>query len=119
MAKVVGIHELDLKPGASADEFERFYREEVVPGPQLSGVQTSLLKGDRGVRNGKYLLLIEIDSQTVRDGHFPLEGDADADAQAYWGSAAVQHIFDHWGTLATAPGADTVWTDYVVVAPAR
>ncbi len=119
MAKVLGIHELELKSGASGDKFERFFREEVLSGPSLPGVRLQLLKGERGVREGKYLVITEIDSQAVRDQHFPLDGEASAEAQAYWSSAEVQHIWDQWGNLATQPGDTATWTDYVVVAPER
>ena len=31
MAKVFCVHEIELKPGVSQEEFEKFYVEEVIP----------------------------------------------------------------------------------------
>jgi hypothetical protein len=56
MARVVGLHEVELRPGADPAEFERVATE-VVSLPMFEGWTTRLLKGERGVRAGKYLLV--------------------------------------------------------------
>jgi hypothetical protein len=56
MARVVGLHEIELRPEADPVEFERVAAE-VVSLPMFEGWTTRLLKGERGVRAGKYLLV--------------------------------------------------------------
>ena len=48
MAKLFGMHTIELHPGVKPEDFERFVVEEVNPGPHLPGVVSHLLKGDRG-----------------------------------------------------------------------
>jgi hypothetical protein len=53
MARVVGLHEIELRPEADPVEFERVAAE-VVSLPMFEGWTTRLLKGERGVRAGRY-----------------------------------------------------------------
>ena len=76
MAKVYGLHEIELQPGVEPDEYERLFAEEIARSPELSGWKTHLLKGDRGARAGKYLVLLEIESLEARDRYFPRPGEA-------------------------------------------
>jgi len=55
MAKVFGIHQLELRNDADAAEFERFVRDEYSALPELAGWQASIAKGERGENVGKYL----------------------------------------------------------------
>ena len=71
MPTVYGLHEIELQPGVEPDEYERFFAEEVAPTVELPGWKTRLLKGDRGERAGKYLVLLEIESLEARDRYFP------------------------------------------------
>jgi hypothetical protein len=59
MPKLFGLHEIELQPGVEPDEFERFFAEEVAPSPMVPGLKVYLLKGDRGERAGRYLVLLE------------------------------------------------------------
>jgi hypothetical protein len=70
MARVVGLHEIELRPEADPVEFERVAAE-VVSLPMFEGWTTRLLKGERGVRAGKYLLVFEIVDTEARDRYFP------------------------------------------------
>src|SRR5688500_1297777 len=78
MAKVIGIHQLDLKPGvtdAQAQEMAaRMNREVSVP-----GTTSRVAKGDRGPRAGQYVMVIEVDSVQQRDRYFPLDGTESAE----------------------------------------
>ena len=119
MAKVFGLHEIELRPGADPAAFEQ-----LVAGaadlPQFEGWTPYLLKGERGERIGKYMLLIEILigwsrvmlALAARDRYAPADGPSE-EAQAMDRQAAS--FWDRWRELATAPGEDTVFTDYVVV----
>jgi hypothetical protein len=113
MAKVYGLHEIELRPGADPAEFEQLVAAPEVE--QFEGWTAHLLKGERGERTGKYMLLIEIESIEARDRYSPSPNEASAEAEelsrrnaAYW---------ERWQKLATMPGDDTVFTDYVVVGP--
>jgi hypothetical protein len=72
MARVLGIHEIELRPEADPVEFERVAAE-VVSLPMFEGWTTRLLKGERGVRASKYLLVFEIVDTEARDRYFPAE----------------------------------------------
>ena len=75
MPTVYGLHEIELQPGVEPDEYERFFPEELAPSPELPGWKVHLLKGDRGARAGKSLVLLEIESPEARDRYFPSPGE--------------------------------------------
>jgi hypothetical protein len=116
MAKVLGMHAIELKPGCDENEFEQFMARDVIPIYQkVPGQTVHLLKGDRGDRAGKYLVLIELDSVERRDHIYPPAGEA-------WGVAEdVQQIVGDvdpiWKTFATyvEQFPDDKFTDYVTV----
>ena len=70
MAKAYGVHDVQLKSGVSAEQLERFLREEWRPA-DIPGVRQSWLKGDRGDRAGTYLRVFEFESKETRDRYFP------------------------------------------------
>jgi hypothetical protein len=115
MAKVFGIHELELRPGVTPEQFDQFVRDEVARAPTQPVWTVHVLKGDRGTREGKFAVLIEIESVETRDRLFPDPGgEPSAEAQQYLASAGT--LMEKWASLATAPGEPgTVWTDYVVL----
>jgi hypothetical protein len=71
MPKVFGLHEVVLPPGMTAEEYEQLFGKELTSLPDLQGWKTYLLKGDRGDRAGKLLLMFEIESVEARDRYFP------------------------------------------------
>jgi len=113
MAKVFGIHEIELRPGVTAEEFERFYTEATAQLPPRQGWNFHLAKADRGARAGKYVLIIEIESVEARNRYAPESGAASEEAQRELADNAG--VAEQWGKLATVPGSDAVFTDYVVV----
>jgi hypothetical protein len=74
MPKVFGLHEIELRPEADPAEYERYFAEAVATQPMLQGWTVKLLRGDRGPRTGKFLVLYEIESVEARDRYFPNEG---------------------------------------------
>jgi hypothetical protein len=74
MPKVFGLHEIELRPDVDPAEYERLFAEEIATQPTLPGWTVQLLRGDRGPRTGKFLLLFEIESVEARDRYFPNEG---------------------------------------------
>jgi hypothetical protein len=74
MPKVFGLHEIELRPEVDPAEYERLFAQEVATQPMLPGWTVRLLRGDRGPRARKFLLLFEIESVQARDRYFPQEG---------------------------------------------
>jgi len=76
MSKVLGIHNVELKPGVNEREFEEFIKAEVLPVyRKVPGQTIHFLKGDRGDRSGKNLVLIELESVERRDHIYPRVGE--------------------------------------------
>ena len=118
MAKVFGIHEVELRPGVTAEEFERFLTQEYIPGaaPLPAGWQVSYLKGNRGERVGKFAILFEIASVEDRDRLFTVGGEGSTEFQQWLQqqTAAQEALADKLSTFVTPPGE--TYTDYEVIA---
>ena len=113
MAKVFGMHALELQPGCDENEFEEFMRKDFLPSySRVSGQDARLLKGDRGERSGKYLVLIELESPERRDQIYPSEGVVADDVVQLVGDieSLVSRIRSF---LVEFP--DSHYSDYVVV----
>ena len=116
MAKVLGMHAIELKPGCDPNEFEQFIVNEVIPVYQkVPGQIVHLLKGDRGERAGQYMVHIELESAERRDHVYPPAGEG-------WGVAEdvqqlVGNIDPLWEKLYTyvEQFPDDKFTDYVMV----
>lgn len=83
MAKVLGVHEIELGAGKDPGEFERLALA-VVAEAAPEGLNVRLFRADRGPRNGRYMMLIEIDSVEVRDRIFPIENADSTEALAFF-----------------------------------
>ena len=113
MAKVLGMHAVALKPGVNEQEFEEFFRTEILPlYRKVPGQIAHLLKGDRGERAGKYLLLIELESTERRDQIYPAEGAIAEDVLQLVGN--IEPLMATLSTFAT-DFPDPRYTDYVMV----
>jgi hypothetical protein len=112
MSKVYSLHMIALKAGASGPDFERFFREEIGPVPGPGGFTMRLLKGDRGDREGKYLLMFEVESVERRNQLFPEAGPAARQMSPelmQWMGAAGPTLA-RWNEYATP--FDAIYTDY-------
>lgn len=116
MAKVLGMHTVELKPGVNEQELEEFIKTDVLPVYRvLPGQTVHLLKGERGERRGRYLVLIELESVERRDHIYPASGHD-------WGVAEdVQQLMGNidpiWEKLYSFVGRfpDPAFTDYVML----
>jgi hypothetical protein len=112
MAKVYSLHSIALKAGASGPDFERFFREEIAPVPGPNGLTMRLLKGDRGDREGKYLVMFEVESVERRNQLFPEAGPAarqmSPEVMQWMGAAGP--ALARWNEYTTP--FDTIYTDY-------
>jgi hypothetical protein len=116
MPKVFGLHEMELQPGVEPEEYERFFAEEMIPALTLPGWKLHLLKGDRGVRAGKYLVLHEIESLEARDRYFPRPGDASEEFTQFLQQPEAAASMEKCQKLSPHGSKDDITTDYVVVA---
>lgn len=73
MTKIFGLHEIELRQDVDPDEYARFLAEEFATMPTMEGWKVHILRGDRGVRQGKFALLFEIESEDARNRYFPTE----------------------------------------------
>jgi hypothetical protein len=114
IAKLFGVHEIELLPGVSEADFERFVNAEFLPLSGMEGWTGYLAKGDRGERAGKYAVILEIESAAARDRYSPGTNEFSEEAQR--ALASLSAAMEKWVTFSqTVPGQNTVFTDYVVV----
>jgi len=107
--KVFGLHEIELPPGVTPEEYEQFFAKEIAPVPELPGWKTYLLKGERGERAGRLLLLHEIETVEARDRYFPRPEEVSEE----WGQFVEQNPeAAAWERVHPEPHN---WTDYIVV----
>jgi hypothetical protein len=110
MAKLYGIHEIELKPGVKEEDFEEFMVEQVyaLPWP----CEFTLLKGDKGERDGKYLVLMVFESTEARDRWDPVSGWITGEGRRFFQTHAA--TVEKYEAMAT-PVGETIYTDYVVL----
>ena len=106
--EVFAMHELELKEGVNAKEFEAFVSTEIVPiYKKMKGQNFNLVKGDRGERNGKYSVILTFERVEDRNRIYPPSGGLVGD----FGEDAIWEKF-----YTMAKGLDgTSHTDYVKV----
>jgi hypothetical protein len=109
MPKIIAIREFELLPGVNKAEFEQLLLEVYLPAAaQVPGWQNQILYGDRGEREGKYVLLCEIESVTTRDSYFPPSGEESKAFLRY--GAALMPLWDKMASYCTS-----TFTDYIVL----
>ncbi len=114
MAKVFGIHHLELKDDANVAEFERIVSDEFNALPQLAGWERSIVKGERGENIGKYVLIFEVDSLETRNRDHPGGGTFSPELQKWYDTSLP--MLDKLSSYLTRPlFRGSVFTDYVVV----
>jgi hypothetical protein len=112
MGKVYGLHTLQLRPGVTGDNFERFVANNIQQWPRIPGWRIAILKGDRGDQVGHYLALVELDSIEARDRVSPSGGMDQTEEGRQW-VAAVGPLMEQWREYVTQiPGLDAPYTDY-------
>ena len=118
MTKLYGMHELELREGVRAEDFERFVAEELSGMLLREGQQIYVLKGDRGDRAGKYVFVFEYDSVESRDRDSPGH-NSDSEELKQWledNYDRVGALFDKMSTFVKPEWDIGIrYTDYVVV----
>ncbi len=118
MTRVFGLHEIELNPGVKEEDFENFFLTEMATAPIFPGFSLRLLKGDRGARDGKYLVLIEIESVEARDRFAPApnQSSEEADQFSEEHKEVLDPLFQKWATFSSTNfGENLNYTDYRVL----
>jgi hypothetical protein len=113
VAKVFSVHEIDIAPDVSEEAF-RTFTDRLAQQYRIKGQTVYLLHGDRGVRVGKYAILVEFDSEERRDSYFPPPAfEATPEFLEQLGAAAP--LFAQLEQYIA--GFNEHFTDYVVAGP--
>ena len=112
MAKVLGVHEIELGADKDPAEFERL-ASAVLAEAAPEGLNFRVFKADRGPRNGRYMILIEIDSVEVRDRIFPIGGEDPPEVVAFLEEHPTAG--ETWDRLESYVPSINVGTDYVEI----
>lgn len=114
-AEVVAMRELQLKAGVDPAEFERFVTATYNPAWEgaVPGLRGYIAKGDRGVRNGRYALILIFDTEKTRNAIFPKAGAGASErfAPLLQRPFALNQELDKY----VEPGSLSAYTDYVVL----
>ncbi|MHC4621334.1 MAG: hypothetical protein ACYTEQ_26630 [Planctomycetota bacterium] len=112
MSKVLSMRKVALQPGVKAEDYEKFVVEDVYPLPWPKGMKVYLLRGDRGDREDRYLVMYEFESVEARNRLFPSE-DSQEDSKE-WQEFMQAHkaVWEKGAPLAIGGG---IYTDYVVI----
>jgi hypothetical protein len=116
MTRVFGMHEIELHPGVQEEDFENYFLKERATGPIFPGWHIRLLKGDRGVREGKYLVLFEIENAEARDRFAPAPDQSNEETDQFLEKhkETLEPIFQKWATFSpTDLGSNLNYTDYL------
>ncbi|WP_297691168.1 hypothetical protein [uncultured Eudoraea sp.] len=106
--QVYAIHEIELKAETDTEKFESLVLNKIAPiYDKMEGQKLILVKGDRGIRAGKYSILLTFTSIEDRDRIYPPSGEMEAD----FGDQAIWNKFD----TMVVDGLGKTHTDYVKV----
>lgn len=117
VARVIGIHNLALRPNISAEQFESFIADNHHRIEDYPDWKFRLLKGERGNRLDQYVVLMEIASLDALDVFYP-EPDIATDEAAKFAKAHrdTKQMYEEWKKLASFSGSPQIYTDYISVA---
>ena len=114
--RIIGIHELELRPGVTAEQFEQFIASEFHNQVTPPGWKSSILKCDRGERAGSYALLFEISDVATRDRYFPSADELTEEYQAWLEQRSRSESRFDARFDALVSGVGMRYSDYLVLA---
>lgn len=107
--EVYAIHEVEITAETDSEQFESFVWNEIAPiYNKMEGQKMILVKGDRGMRTGKYAILLTFSSIEDRDRIYPPSGEL-------VGDFGDQSIWEKFNSM-LVEGLGKKHTDYVKVA---
>jgi hypothetical protein len=117
VARVIGIHNLALRPDVEAETFETFIDENHHRIEDYPDWKFRLLKGERGNRLDQYVVLMEIASLAALDAFYPEPDIATAEAAKFaQAHRDTKQMYEEWKRLASFSGSPQIYTDYLAVA---
>lgn len=115
--RVVGIHNLALKPGVTPEQFEEFITSNIDRIEDYPGWKFHLLKGQGGNRLDQYAVMLIIESlDSLNAFHPDMDVSTDKALQFVAEHPDTEQMYDEWRTLASFSGAPQIYTDYVAIA---
>lgn len=115
--RVIGLHNVALRAGISADRFESFIADNHHRIEDYPDWKFRLLKGVRGNRRDQYMVLMEITDQQALNFFYPepdiATGEAAKFARAH---RDTKVMYEEWKKLASFSGSPQLYTDYLSVA---
>lgn len=113
MSKIISIHTLEPASGANMADFEAFMQELADGAPfQAAGWRSYVVKGDRGARKGKFVVVHEFASVEARNRYFPVEGgDPPAETMQLMSTFGTEDMDKRWNALVSE---NDVYTDYIL-----
>jgi hypothetical protein len=113
--RVIAIHQVELKENADSKAFETFVMDKIIPlYNQVDGQFVYLVIGDRGIRTGKYAVVMIFTDLETRDRIYPPSGGISADFEKILeGSESLFDTYDEY----TVGDPWVNHTDYIPVTP--
>lgn len=118
--KIMAFRELTLLPSTDTAELERFAQEQLTPTfrNKVPGVESYIIKGQRGDNKGQYVHLLIFDSERTRDFYFPYEHSGESEIQgealSLWRPGQVM-LLDSLPKYTKPLQENTSYTDYVFI----
>lgn len=116
MAKVLGIHEIEVREGLSEASLKKKFKEFAREWEAITGWKMLLLKGDKGQRSGKYALIYEIKSVQERENPLGMSKEE----ENRWvedHKDLLEDFSKKWAAISpTDTGTHEEYTDYIVLA---
>lgn len=119
MAKVFGIHEIEVNAGLDEKTLKKLFKEFAEAFVEQSGWKMILLKGDRGQRAGKYAVIYEIKSVEERDRFSPAHNTMSKEVVQWFEEhkEIAEALMKKWAAISpTDTGSHEEYTDYIVLA---
>lgn len=118
--RILAFRPLTLLPSTDPAELERFAREQLTPtfNNQVPGVESYIIKGQRGENKGGYVHLLVFDSERTRDFYFPFEHSGESEikgeALSLWKPGQIM-LLDSLPKYTEPLREGSGYTDYVFV----
>lgn len=117
VARVVGIHNLALRSGVSAQAFEDFITGNIQRIEDYPGWKFHMLKGQGGNRLDQYAVMLEIESlESLNSFHPDLDVSTEKALTFVREHQESERMYEEWRQLASFSGAPQVYTDYITIA---
>ncbi|MEQ9725925.1 hypothetical protein ABRP29_09865 [Pseudomonas sp. WHRI 8822A] len=117
VARVIGIHNLALRPGVSAATFEHFITSNIQRIADYPGWKFHMLKCQGGSRIDQYVVMLEIESlESLNAFHPELDVSTERALEFVREHQDAERMNEEWRELASFSGAPQLYTDYLTIA---